>query len=201
LSDKINYLVGEKDWNTLNSMTRQIDNNLFELSSILDNLLPWVASQIKNPKLNKSKIALEGIIDITISEMAILSKGKEMDFINECKDSHKANVDEESMRIVLRNLLKNAIKFSNRGGSVYIKTIDKKDFVELHIVDEGIGMSDEVKKNIFLEYKSAKGTAGEIGYGLGLKLSKDLVISNGVSIKVISELGQGTTVKVDLPKK
>jgi len=178
----------------------QIDNNLSELSSILDNLLPWVSAQIKDQDLNKSATGLRKIVDDCIDEISQIVRDKEISLINQCDDGHVARIDIESIRNVLRNILKNAIKFSNEGGKIYVQTIKKRDSIELVVKDEGVGMSKESQQKIFVEYASADGTSGEKGHGLGLKLSKDLVISNGGTINVMSQLGEGTTVVVDLPK-
>ena len=200
ISQKIKFLASKKDWDRIDDMFSQIAQNTSNLDSALRNILPWMSTHIRNPKLTKTKTVLKDLIDLSMDEMSITAQYKEIIMINQCNHTHVAHVDVESMRIVLRNLLSNAIKYSNEGGEISVQSINKKNSVELRIVDEGVGMSQELKHRIFMDYVSADGTSGEKGYGLGLVLAKDLVISNGGAIDVISEKSKGTTVVINLQR-
>ena len=200
ISQKIKFLASKKDWDGIDAMLTQIAQKVDNLESALQNILPWMRTQIRNPRLNRSQTGLKELIDLSMNELSNIAQDKEIMMINQCNNAHIALVDVESMRIVLRSLLSNAIKFSNKGGEISVQSIDKKVSVELRIEDEGVGMPEELKNRIFVDYVSADGTSGEKGYGLGLQLAKDLVISNGGAIDVHSEENKGTTVIVNLPK-
>jgi signal transduction histidine kinase len=109
------------------------------------------------------------------------------------------------INLVIRNLISNAIKFTNDGGVVTIQcSQDEKDknLLSVSISDTGIGISPDNIKKLFRidEYFSTSGTAGEGGTGLGLIICKEFVEKNKGTIKVESELEVGTTFTFTLPK-
>ncbi len=101
----------------------------------------------------------------------------------------------------LRNLISNAIKFTNPKGEINVSAFQNHKFVEITVADNGIGMNKETQSRIFdLETNvSTNGTANESGSGLGLILSKEFVEKHGGKIWVESELGKGSTFKFTLP--
>ena len=105
------------------------------------------------------------------------------------------------LRTVLRNLISNAIKFTNTGGHVNIKSILKNNHVEISISDNGIGMNEEKHKFLFeiISNTTTLGTANENGSGLGLVLCKEFVNKNGGTIWAESEEGKGSCFKFTLP--
>ncbi len=111
-----------------------------------------------------------------------------------------AKADKNHLRFVLRNLLNNAIKFSYPRSEVLIEAVTlPNNRVEIAVKDKGAGIEDKVKEQLFSpSIRSAKGTAGEQGTGLGLLLCKDFIEKNGGEISVDSELGNGTTFKIIL---
>ena len=105
------------------------------------------------------------------------------------------------IRTILRNLISNAIKFSNKNGSVITSAsvADKK--VEFSVFDNGIGMTKETIAKLFrLDVNfSTRGTENEKGTGLGLILCKEFVEKHGGKIWVESEPGKGSTFKFTIP--
>ena len=101
----------------------------------------------------------------------------------------------------MRNLVDNAIKFTPAQGRVKVSSLVQGDQVVLQISDTGIGMEAEELNTLFrlTRQKSRKGTNGEVGTGLGLVLTNELVKLNKGVIQVSSQLQQGTTFKVMLP--
>jgi two-component system, sensor histidine kinase and response regulator len=102
---------------------------------------------------------------------------------------------------IVRNLLSNALKFTEPGGKVTIDVVKKDDFLNVSVADTGIGMQqDDVARLFRIDSKYQRaGTAGEEGTGLGLLLSKELVEKNGGMLVITSEAGKGTTVVFTLP--
>ena len=110
-------------------------------------------------------------------------------------------VDKNSILTLIRNLLNNAIKFTARGGSIYIRAKVHENMCVMDVEDEGVGMSQEKVSTIF-DFKGKRsewGTAGEKGIGLGLTLAYEFVLMNKGQINVTSLEGQGTTFTVQLP--
>ena len=102
---------------------------------------------------------------------------------------------------ILRNLITNAIKFSNTGGEITISVNDYDEFVEFEVADNGVGMKDDVRRKLFQSNinDSHEGTIHEQGTGLGLVICKDFVEKHDCKIWVESELGKGSTFKFTMP--
>jgi signal transduction histidine kinase len=103
--------------------------------------------------------------------------------------------------MIIRNLISNAIKFTNLNGEINVYASSKGKFIEIAVSDNGGGMNEETKNKLFeLETnKSTNGTAKEKGSGLGLILCKEFVEKQNGNIWVESELGKGSVFKFSLP--
>jgi CheY-like chemotaxis protein len=101
-----------------------------------------------------------------------------------------------ALREVLMNLILNAIEAMPKGGEVVIETLRDDRWVKLKVSDTGIGMSDEVRAQVFLPFFTTK-SAGSTG--LGLSSAKDLITGHGGTISVQSEAGRGSTFTIALP--
>ena len=111
------------------------------------------------------------------------------------------NADKEKFRIVLQNLLENAIKYSNAGGKVFVALREKDGFIEISVKDLGIGISTEGKKSIFEKfYRDSTAQKKEtIGSGIGLFTTKKIVEDHGGKIWFESTEGEGTTFFFTVP--
>ena len=113
-----------------------------------------------------------------------------------------AFIDFHMIETVIRNLVNNAIKFTDQGGSIVITTKDLDDFVKVSVTDSGIGKKADKASDIFSlsGSSSTDGTQGEKGTGLGLLLSKEMVERNGGEISATSKPGKGSTFSFTVPK-
>ena len=102
---------------------------------------------------------------------------------------------------IFNNLLTNAIKFSNKGENILITALKKKDFVEIIFKDNGIGIPEEIIRNIFNVKKSnsRQGTDGESGTGFGMPLVKKFINEFNGSIDIESSINIGTSIIIHLP--
>ena len=108
--------------------------------------------------------------------------------------------DKDMLRIVLRNLVINAIKFTQTGGEITIGVKRKDDTAIISIKDNGIGIPPEKQSEIFsLKTNSTYGTNEEKGMGLGLMLCKEFVEYQNGRIWFESEVGKGSTFFISLP--
>ena len=103
---------------------------------------------------------------------------------------------------IFRNLISNAVKFSNEYGLISIDGVVKDNLTEIIVKDTGTGITKENIAKLFRisESKINSGTKNEKGSGLGLLLCKELVEINGGTIAVESEWGKGSTFMVALPR-
>jgi signal transduction histidine kinase len=101
----------------------------------------------------------------------------------------------------LRNLITNAIKFTNSGGKISIYAVSKQDQIYITVEDNGVGMDNETINKLFSLSNpiTTIGTAKERGTGLGLILCREFVERNGGKIMVVSEVGKGSRVTFTIP--
>jgi len=113
-----------------------------------------------------------------------------------------ALADSNTVNLVIRNLMTNAIKFTNDGGKVEMSAKEQNNELVISVKDNGIGMKSDVLKILFDKTApyTTRGTANEKGTGLGLILCKEFVEKNGGKIWVESDEGQGSTFWFTLPK-
>jgi len=179
------------------NLSESLQHNL----QLLDNLLNWAASQIRGLQINKKDISLQSLIDENIQ--AIKGAADKKKIILAEKNTTDVNIyaDLSMARLVLRNLLSNALKFTPEGGQITIWSLAEGDKVKISVADTGIGMEQDLRSTIFSDSmnKSKPGTNLEKGFGIGLKLCKEFVEKNGGTISVESEIGKGSTFSFTLP--
>ncbi len=192
--------VSNKKLNTYSLIVNRTGKELHEL---LENLLYWSRVQMKGFTMNKEKINLYSKVASINSFLNTFAEKKSITLNNKIKSNVFLYSDEEMLTIILRNLISNAIKYTSQGGIVIIENIKGpvKDKTRIQVRDSGIGMSKEKAKSIFNENSnpSTKGTDGEKGTGLGLKLCREFVQKHGEEIGVVSAPGTGSTFWFDMP--
>jgi signal transduction histidine kinase len=111
------------------------------------------------------------------------------------------NIDKESIRTVLQNLLENSILYTNEKGKIEVKISQNEDKVLISIHDNGIGIPENEKKNIFTKFFRATNAIKQYanGNGLGLAIIKNIIQQHGGKIDFESEEGKGTTFNILLP--
>lgn len=168
---------------------------------LLDNLLNWAKSQTGVLNIAKENILLSDIIHEVIKLNKPVAKTKDISLNSFCDEEIKIFGDKNLLKTVFRNLISNAIKFTNPEGEIKIIAIKKNDWVEVTISDNGIGISKEKLNDFFnlSQIKSTVGTANEKGSGLGLILCKEFVEKHGGKIWVESKFGKGSDFKFTLP--
>ena len=108
--------------------------------------------------------------------------------------------DENMLKTIFRNLISNAIKFTEIGGEITITERLVESFAEITIADNGIGMDQETRSQLFsTSCTSMLGTNNEKGSGLGLLLCKDFIEKLGGDLRVTSEVGRGSEFTFSLP--
>lgn len=129
------------------------------------------------------------------------ANAKNITFVNKLSTEATAFADSNMIEIVFRNLLNNAVKYSNLDGEIIVSSNKTDGYICIGIKDSGVGMSEETLHALFKEgtIDSQNGTKGERGTGLGLVLCKEFVEKNGGRIEVSSELYKGSEFTVFLP--
>ncbi|HOI29146.1 MAG TPA: tetratricopeptide repeat-containing sensor histidine kinase [Melioribacteraceae bacterium] len=170
---------------------------------LLENLLMWAKNQRREIKFEPSTIYLQSVVDKIIALVSSRISAKNILVENICGDNDTVLADEEMLNAILRNVIFNAVKFTNHGGQITISCNHISEESVITIKDNGIGMDKNTIKDLFsLDTKNTSiGTAGESGSGLGMILVKEFVDMHKGKIEIESESGKGTTVTIILPSK
>lgn len=171
------------------------------VSELLENLLYWSPSQRAKIEVKKQPFNLHENVMINFQLLSESASNKGIELINEVDKEIIGLADQNMISTVLRNIVSNAIKFTD-GGSVRVKSKDGNDEIVVSVEDNGVGIAANKLDGIFdlNKHVSTKGTANEPGTGFGLVLSNDFIKSNGGKIWVESKVGKGTTFYFSLKK-
>lgn len=170
--------------------------------NLLENLLEWSRIQTGRidfiPEYFNVHDTCENVVDLLIDN----AKRKNLKLVNNIETSGIVYADENMVNTILRNLVSNAIKFTEEG-EISIHSEREIGSMTFIIRDTGLGMSDEIISKLFRidVHHTTVGTDKEKGTGVGLILCKELVEKNGGEIWVESEFGRGSEFKFSLPIK
>jgi signal transduction histidine kinase len=179
----------------------ELNQNFGNTATLIDNLLTWSKSQMKGEKLVKRKIDLLEITDQVIAIAQPKITEKQITIHNQI-DQKFAYADEESVAVVIRNLVSNALKFVELGGTIHINSNIQNSHVLISIKDDGVGMTKEqVDKISNHTFYTTTGTQKEKGNGLGLFLCTEFVKKNGGEFWIESEKDKGSSFYFTLPLK
>jgi signal transduction histidine kinase/Tfp pilus assembly protein PilF len=170
---------------------------------LLENLLMWAKNQRNEINFKPIRLALKPVIKKIIQLIETSLTSKNISLSIETGDSFEVYADEQMLNTILRNIIFNAVKFTNINGHIKISGECSDGNCIIKISDDGIGMDQDTIKDLFaLDRKTiSKGTAGESGSGLGMILVKEFVDTHKGTITIDSEPGKGTTVTLSLPQK
>ena len=176
-----------------------VGNSMSVTYNMLEELLVWSKHRIIN-KIDFKEFSLYELVYSIIGNIETTVFTKNISIINNIEMDSIINSDRNYLRIVIRNIITNAIKFTNKNGKIVISLIYNDLGCIIKIEDDGVGMSDDVLKQLFNEYDSHKGTNNEQGNGLGLMISRDIIKTIGGDISVESKLGQGSVFSIMLSR-
>ncbi|HZB13813.1 MAG TPA: HAMP domain-containing sensor histidine kinase, partial [Chryseolinea sp.] len=173
----------------------KVRNNLDTVQEDLDNLLYWAQSQLNGLQINREELKVRSIVDEKIRLFKDAADRKDLTIVNNISDDLVVLADKNHLGLVVRNLMANAIKFNMRGGSIRIQEKQVGDYVEISVIDSGVGIKSNDLKKLFnaQTHFSNVGTDEEKGVGIGLLLTKEFIEKGGGSIWVTSEVGKGST--------
>ena len=200
---KLSATLETKDYDELNQLIIQNSGIANGAYSLLDNLLHWALLQTKQLYFHKESVHLFSIVQQIEYNYKPLLLDKSITFENSVSKNIFIFVDLDSLKIVLRNLLDNAIKFSNENGKISFYTHENNpDFCQLIVEDNGLGMDEKTIAAILKEDEllAKKGRSEAIGTGLGMQLCKQMIKKNSGTIQIESELHKGTKIILTFPK-
>ncbi|GMQ24181.1 hypothetical protein Aoki45_08630 [Algoriphagus sp. oki45] len=180
-----------------------LKNDIDTVDFTLNNTLKWSVAQMEGFEIKSVQFDLAKIIENVLALLQHSIKKKNLVVFNQTGANILVLGEPESVEVSIRNIINNAIKFSNPGDAITIYTEKDKSWVNLFILDQGVGMEKkQLEKLLSDNYsltKSQPGTLKEKGSGLGLQLVKEFVKRNNGEITIESQLGHGTKVCIRLP--
>jgi signal transduction histidine kinase len=205
---QISHLFDD-EFDSMNEVERKemigmIKESSVSLLDLLNNLLFWSRSQRDKIIFTPELIDVNDIIiaNLTLLKLSAANKNIKLDFRKNV--NCECYCDKHLIDIVFRNLISNAIKFTNKGGtiSIFSETAADEKFNLIKIKDCGVGIREEDIDKLFQldSHVKTRGTNNEKGTGLGLILCKEFVELNGGNIWVESEVGKGSTFYFTIPK-
>ena len=169
-------------------------------SDLLINLLSWAKAQMHGITVHLVSLHLKGMIEDVTNNKISLAARKGIKLTHSIDPSIEVIGDKEMLHIVFRNLVNNAIKFTQPGGEIFIRVYKKGLEAEISIQDTGIGISAEQQEDIFtLRTRSTYGTNNEKGIGLGLIMCKQFMEYQHGTIRFESQAGMGSVFYLSLP--
>ena len=194
--------IEELSQDEIKFFSKELNDNLRNLYAFMENLLKWSMMQRKMFKYQPEDLNLSAEVNKIIIISNQIAIKKNIILSEDIDKTINVNADADMLRLVLQNLITNAIKFTPIDGRIIVSSAHNDDFVELSIKDNGIGMTPDIISELFniSKLSTTKGTAGERGTGLGLQLCKEFVQINGGDIRCESESGKGSTFTFTLRK-
>lgn len=179
---------------------KQISAQLHTMTENVDNLLHWSSQNLKGLVSKPLHFPVAQLLPQVLQGMKAQISEKNVTFETHHPEALSMFADLEHMRIILRNILNNAIKFSYENGLIEIMVKQSDGQVQISVKDSGVGMSGKKVKALFSHpQQPSYGTSGERGTGLGLVLVNNLIQINQGTIKIFSRENVGTTVQMFFP--
>ena len=194
--------IDELDKDSIKAIAHDINTSSKSLSNLLDNLLQWAKSQTGRIHVDPVLIELHELLAGGAFIYRNKINDKELEIVNNVSPALKIMGDFNMVYTIFRNLISNAIKFTQVGGKIVFSSVENEDSITISVADNGIGMKQEDIDKLFKieHHHTTIGTLNEKGTGLGLILCKEFVEKHDGRIEVMSKPGKGTVFSVTLPK-
>ncbi|RYG06862.1 MAG: HAMP domain-containing histidine kinase, partial [Chitinophagaceae bacterium] len=172
-------------------------------NELLEDLLTWAKAQFNAVNFNPEEIHdVSAHIAKSIHNITPMAEKKAIKIHQFIEEGLTLNADKGMLETVLRNLISNAVKFSERGGSISVNATAYDKGVKFSVADSGLGIPKDMMPQLFDKTSNytTYGTAGEKGTGLGLNLCYDFVLKHGGLLWADSESGKGSIFYFTIPR-
>lgn len=182
-------------------MLPEVSKNMENVALLLENLLAWTSSQLRGEFIQPQILNLDKLITSQKNLLERIAIEKSIQIELKGFENYWVYADKNMLELIFRNLISNAIKFSNAGSKVLVTCESEADFLKLCVRDFGVGMSVEnlEKLNEGISF-TTRGQANETGTGLGLILVKEYIQKNKGTLTISSTPGEGSKFCVTLPR-
>ncbi|MFY0628336.1 MAG: tetratricopeptide repeat-containing sensor histidine kinase [Reichenbachiella sp.] len=173
-----------------------------DVKNMMDNLLKWALSQSQQLNCKPMKIATGEVLESVIKDLSTITSLRSTPININSKSTAKIEADRDFLQIIIRNLLSNALKFSEMESTIDILVEESEGNQIISIQDYGVGMDQQEVDQLFAGEIVAHDikNSTEKGTGLGLVLCHELMTKMEARMEVMSEKGKGTIFKLVFPK-
>ena len=171
-------------------------------TNLIENILAWAQMQNTEKRLNPVRINLANLVGQEIENSSLAVKLKKISMTHSISSRLMVRADLHMFQSIVRNLISNAIKFTNPGGNITISAKEANPFIEIMVKDDGVGISRKAQQELFNKELSPEVRAGSSNIrskGLGLMLCREFVVINGGILRVESQPGKGSSFIFTLP--
>jgi two-component system sensor histidine kinase/response regulator len=185
----------------IDDIAKDIHKSARSSFNLLEDILMWARTQQGKIPFDPKNLSFEDICRNILEILNPNASAKNITLNYSSSDGIIVFADTDMLKTILRNLVSNAIKFTNTGGTINIGAEENAGSITISVSDNGIGISQEDLKKLFdiSEVHTTTGTAHETGTGFGLLLCKEFVEKHGGKIWVESEAGIGSKFRFTLP--
>ncbi|WP_425392552.1 ATP-binding protein [Ekhidna sp.] len=186
---------GEVSIEQAREFLKTIDKGVDHTIQMLDELMEWGHAASDQKRVDQEQIPVKETLEAVASQAKPFIDKKNITFTISGDLEASCLFDKNALKVVLRNLLSNSIKFTEQGGQITVIIQSNNEFILIQFYDTGIGIPDNMKESLFEMKKDNKrpGTANEKSSGVGLFICKDLITQNGGTIEVLDNPeGKGT---------
>lgn len=182
-------------------LVKEAQGSLDYLNELLYNLLQWSKSQMHLLEFKPELLLAKTVIEKNIRLLYLQAHMKQVQINSSVDEKLTLFADKEMLDFIIRNLLSNAIKFSHKNSLIEITVNQIPGAVEISVMDEGVGMSEDTKQQLLQASlsNSRRGTAKERGTGLGLLICKEFIARHGGELSIEQRATRGSIFKVTLP--
>jgi PAS domain S-box-containing protein len=201
LSEILTEDIRKLDAAEIEDIANEINKSARSTYNLLEDILLWARTQQGKIPFKPQILNFRDICKNILETLLPNADAKNIAINCSAEDHINVFADIDMLKTVLRNLMSNAIKFTNNGGAINMRAEQTDSDVTISVSDNGIGITPDDLTKFFdiSEVITTKGTAGETGTGLGLLLCKEFVEKHGGKIWVESEVGKGSDFKFTLP--
>ena len=179
-----------------------INEEADRLSRLIDNMLNISKIEVGGLVLNRSSVKTRKLLEDALASVYGTAKGKQIELMSQLpEDMPDAELDKELVRVIMMNLLGNAIKYTEPGGKVVLAGEVEANELKINVVDTGWGIPPDEQEKVFEKFYRGKRTANEkvTGNGLGLALAREIACLHGGDLRLVSEEGKGSKFTLCLP--
>src|SRR5688572_687562 len=174
-------------------------HNSIELQKLIEDLLSYGASQGHRPDVDAARVELRRVASRVIDDQKLALRAKQLRLDLKMEDL-ALSADPEKLRVMLDNLVSNAIKFSPPGGTITVQAHRRGDDIELEVLDQGPGIAAEERELVFQPFYRGRYAADTLvkGTGIGLSVVREYAHMHGGSAEVVDGAA-GAHIRVRLP--